>query len=121
MKKIALTMAASLIFMACAPQPARLSIRTAPDPNACPAGGLPLPMRFRIDPLVQEQVTAIAFDGRHYLVWWAPGFQAGDVKDPVVRDPRGAVVARDGELLEGPLLHGYHVCATADSIYVLLV
>jgi hypothetical protein len=125
MKQIALAMIASIIFIACASQstaqPARLTIRTAPDPNACPAGGLPVPMRFKIDPFAQEQVTAIAFDGRRFLVWWAPGFQAGDVTDPVVRDPKGVVVARDGELLEGPRLHGYNVCATADSIYVLLV
>jgi hypothetical protein len=124
MKAVALAMVASLILAACAPEPsqfARLAIRTAPDPNACPAAGLPVPMRFRIDPRAQEQVIAIAFDGRLYLVWWAPGFQAGDVTDPVVRDPNGMVVARDGELLEGPLLHGYNVCATADSIYVLLV
>jgi hypothetical protein len=121
MKQMALAAIASLILAGCAPEPARLTIRTAPDPNTCPAAGLPVPMRFMIDPLAQEQVVAIAFDDRRYLVWWAPGFQAGDVTDPVVRDPNGVVVARDGELLEGPLLHGYHVCATADSIYILLV
>jgi hypothetical protein len=125
MKRIALAMIASLSLAGCGPQagsqPARLTIRTAQDPNACPAVALPVPMRFRIDPLAQEQITAISVDGRPYLVWWAPGFQAGEVADPVVRDPKGVVVARDGEVLEGPLLHGYHVCATAESIYVLLV
>jgi hypothetical protein len=124
-KQIALTMIALLILAGCsiqpAPQPARLTIRTAPDPNACPAGGLLVPMRFKIDPSAHEQVVAIASTGTPLLVWWAPGFQAGDVTDPVVRDPKGVVVARDGELLDGPRLHGYQVCATADSIYVLLV
>lgn len=121
--------AVALIAVACAQpsvsnppvSPARLTIRTAPDPEACPGAALPVPMRFRIDPLAQEQVVAIARDGRRYHVWWAPGFEAGDIKDPVVRDPNGEVVARDGELLEGPLLHGHTVCATGDSIYVLLV
>jgi hypothetical protein len=78
-------------------------------------------MRFKIDPLAAEQVVALAQDGRPYQVWWAPGFVAGDVADPVVRDPNGVVVARDGELVEGPLLHGYTICATGDSIIILLV
>jgi hypothetical protein len=121
MTKIALAMIASLIVAACAPQPAHLTIRTAPDPHACPGAALAVPMRFRIDPLAQEQVVGIGPDGRRFLVWWAPGFVAGDVTDPVVRDPNGMVVARDGEILEGPLLHGYTVCGTGDSIYVLLV
>ncbi len=113
-------MIAPLILVACA-QPDRLTIRTAPDPNACPGAALPFPMRFRIDPVAQEQVVAIARDGRPFDVWWAPGFVGGDDADPVVRDPDGLVVARDGQLLEGPLLHGYTVCATRDSIYVLLL
>lgn len=53
-------------------------------------------MRFRIDPLAQEQILAIARDGRPYDVLWAPGFVAGDVTDPVVRDLNGMVVASDG-------------------------
>jgi hypothetical protein len=77
-------------------------------------------MRFSIDPLAKEQVVAIARDNRRYLVWWAPGFVPGDVTNPVVRDPNGTVVARDGEILDGPLLHGHTVCATSDSISVLL-
>lgn len=121
MKKLALAMIASLILAGCGPEPARLTLRTVQDPEACPAAALPVPMRFEIDALAQEQVVAIARDGRSYLVWWAPGFEAGTVTDPVVRAPNGEVVARDGEILEGPLLHGYTVCATGDSIYVLLV
>ncbi len=121
MKKLALTMIASLILAGCGPAPARLTLRMVQDPDACPAAALPVPMRFEIDPLAAEQVVAIARDGRSYLVWWAPGFEAGTVTDPVVRAPNGEVVARDGEILDGPLLHGYTVCATGDSIYVLLV
>jgi hypothetical protein len=99
--------------------PARLTIRTTPDPEACPGAALPTPFRFKIDPLAEGQVLAIG--QRPYRVWWAPGFVGGDVTDPVVRDPNGAVVARDGELVEGPLLHGYTICATGDSIIILLV
>jgi hypothetical protein len=88
-KRIALATIVSLILIGCAPAPARITIRTAQDPNACPLAGLPLPMRFRIDPLAQEHVVAIGVDGWRYLVWWAPGFQAGYVTDPVVRDPNG--------------------------------
>ena len=121
MKKLALAMMVSLILAGCGSEPARLTLRTVQDPEACPGAALPVPMRFRIDPLAEEQIVAVANDGRTYHVWWAPGFQPGFVTDPVVRDPNGAVVARDGELLEGPLLHGHTVCATGDSIFVLLV
>lgn len=121
MAKLALAMIASLILSSCGPDPGRITLRWLQGSNECPAAALPVPMRFQIDPSAQEQVVAIARDGRSYLVWWAPGFQAGTVTDPVVRAPGGEVVARDGEILEGPRLHGYTVCATGDSIYVLLV
>jgi hypothetical protein len=118
--KIVLALILCLVLAGCDLEPARLTIRTALDPNACPAAALPVPMRFRIDPHAKEQVVVIGRDGMPYRVYWAPGFVAGDVTDPVVRAPNGEVVARDGEIVEGPLLHGYTVCA-GDSIYVLLV
>jgi hypothetical protein len=77
-------------------------------------------MQFRIDPLAEEHVVAIAEDGRTYLVGWAPGVEAGTITDPVVRDPNGVVVARDGDVIVEPLLHGYPVCATGSALYVLL-
>lgn len=77
-------------------------------------------MHFVIDPEATDQVTAIA-NGRRYQVYWAPGFQAaGTATDPEVRDPKGVVVARDGEVLDDYSLHGYRVCANSDSIFVLL-
>lgn len=119
--RIGLVFIAPLLLGACA-HSSPLTIRTAADPNACPAGALPeLPATFRIDPSAQEQVVVIGRDGRRYLVWWAPGFVAGDAADPAIRDPNGTVVARDGELLEGPRLHGYTVCGTSDAIYILRV
>jgi hypothetical protein len=55
-------------------------------------------------------------------VYWAPGFQAaGTATNPEVRDAEGVVVARDGEVLDDSTLHGYTVCATGDSIIVLLM
>jgi hypothetical protein len=38
-----------------------------------------------------------------------------------VRDPEAVVVARDGEVLDDSTLHGYTVCATGDSIIILLI
>jgi hypothetical protein len=65
--------------------------------------------------------VAIGPDGGVFDVYWAPGFAGGDVSNPVVRDPNGAVVARDGEVVEGPLLHGYTICATGYSLKILLL
>ena len=121
LKGVVQAIIASVIIAGCVFQPSRLAIRTAPDPNVCPGVAIPLPMRFRIDPSAEEQVVAISRDSRSFRVFWAPGFTADDAAAPVVRDPDGTVVARDGEILEGPLLHGYTVCATSDSIFVLLV
>lgn len=97
-----------------------------PGPPTCPLVGFPSgEMTFRIDPAAAEQVVAIASNGTPYHVWWSEGFTGGSVADPVVRDPAGEVVARDGEVLSipdqgSPRLHGYMVCASSDSIYVLL-
>lgn len=121
MMKIAYAMIATLVLAACSAGPAGISLRQVPDPVACPAAALPVPIRFVIDPLAKEQVTAIASDGRTYLVLWSPGFVGGTAADPVVRAPNGDVVLRDGEVLKGELLHGYTVCASGDSLYVLLV
>ena len=103
-------------------------VRIVPDPGECPLVAFPPgDMTFRIDPaaLWPQQVVAIASNGTPYHVWWSEGFTGGSVADPVVRDPAGEVVARDGEILSipdqgSPRLHGYMVCASSDSIYVLL-
>jgi hypothetical protein len=121
MVSLVVSVALSLLLASCMSQPTRLTLRTAPDPNACPGAALPLPLQFRIDPSAREQILAIASDKQPYHVVWAPGFKAGAGTPPTVLDPNGVVVARDGEVLSGPLLHGYTVCATSDSIYVLLV
>ncbi len=124
MRKVALGALLSMavvVLEACAPAANRLEIRTAQDPEACPGAALPVPFHFRIDPVAEDQVIAIGNDGSVFPVYWAPGFVGGEVADPVVRDPNGIVVARDGEVVEGPLLHGYTICATGNSLKILLL
>ncbi len=87
--------------------------------------GFPRRLTFRIDPTATDQVMAVDETGMRHEVWWPPGFQGGTSNDPVVRDPRGLVVARDGEALaipeDGfPVLHGYSVCAGNGGIWVTL-
>ena len=103
-----------------APAEASIQLRFRSD-GACPAAALPLPLTFQIDVAADEDVVAVATDDRRYHVWWSAGFVGGTATDPVVRDPAGHVVARDGEVLREPTLHGYPVCATGESIYVLAV
>ena len=81
-------------------------------------------LTFRIEPYAGEPVVAIMDNGIATHVRWARGFVAGTFDDPVVRDPAGQVVARNGETLLAPPngfpdLHGYSVCFGGDTIYVL--
>ena len=119
------TLVAAALLAACGPaQPSStaepLVIREA-NPDLCPAAALPqAPAHFRIDPAADEHVVVISAGDQRYLVRWAPGFVPGTIEDPVVRDPSGAIVARDGERLEGARHHGHLVCGTGDSISILL-
>ncbi len=105
-----------------------IQLRIAPADESCPFAHVGYPeLTFRIDPAAGEHVVAVADDGTRYHTWWSEGFEGGSVDDPVVRDPAGQIVARDGEVLvipgvgQGfPRLHGYKVCASGDSIYVLV-
>jgi hypothetical protein len=101
------------------PTGASIQLRFTAD-EACPGAAAQLPLTFRIDPTADEDVVAVTANGTRYHVWWSEGFRGGTATDPVVRDPNGQVVARDGEVLRGYTLHGHSVCATGDSIYVLL-
>ena len=117
--------------IACAPSPssapaatptATLRLSFAPGDSGCALVGLPSEVTFRIDPTALDQVVAIAPSGRAYHIFWSQGFQGGTLDDPVVRDPNGRVVARDGEVVVNPAqgIHGYTVCSGSDSLYVLL-
>jgi hypothetical protein len=87
----------------------------------CPLAGVPRRLTFRIDAVAPEQVVALDETATQYRVWWPEGFRGGSSDDPVVRDPRGLVVARDGEVLlragdDFPNLHGYSVCSGGDKV-----
>jgi hypothetical protein len=89
----------------------------------CPLAGT-FDVTFRIEPFAREAVIAVADDGMRLHVQWPPGFVGGTFDDPVVRDPAGQVVARDGERIVSPPqglpnLHGYSVCFGGGSIYVM--
>ncbi len=105
------------------PTPA-LRLRYFPPDQVCFFGGVPPRLTFRIDPAAEEPVLLEGILGRRYLVWWADGFHSGPAGNPVVVDPTGLVVARDGDLLITPgggiaELHGYKICA-GEAIYVFL-
>lgn len=79
---------------------------------------------FRIDPYAGEPVMAIDDVGRAFHVRWPRSFVAGTSDDPVVRDPAGFVVARDGQRLIAPrngspkLPGGWPVCFGDSSLWV---
>ncbi len=80
---------------------------------------------FRIDPTAEEHVFGITDTGRMLLTYWSAGFVPGTADDPVIRDPAGEVVARDGDVLpippaDWPRLHGHFVCPSTDTLYILL-
>ncbi|MEK6720256.1 MAG: hypothetical protein AABZ33_06235 [Chloroflexota bacterium] len=103
------------------------AIRLWPAPADLGCDAIPAPYRsftIRIDPTAVDQVWAITDGGVRLWTSWAPGFRGGSAGDPVIRDPAGEVVARDGELValpdgDWPRLHGYFVCPSPDAIYVL--
>lgn len=116
----------ALPVVSLAPTDAAIRLRFAPADQPCFLVHVGYSeLRFTIDPMADEQVVAVAPDGTRFHTTWSPGFRGGTTTDPVVLDPAGQVVARDGEVLaipgQGwPTLHGYRVCASGDSIYVFL-
>jgi hypothetical protein len=124
--RLALLAIACVSLIGCASPPTAAS-RTEPEiqlrfttDEACPAAAVQWPLTFRIDAAADEDVAAVTEDGFRYHVWWSEGFRGGTATEAVVRDPTGEVVARNGEVLTGYVLHGHSVCGTGDSIYVLL-
>ena len=100
------------------PTPETIQLRFMAADMGCMMAAAPLPLMFRIDPAADEQVIAVAHDGTRYHTWWSEGFLGGTAADPVVRDPAGQVVVRDGDLLEDYTLHGNRVCVGSGSIWV---
>jgi hypothetical protein len=93
-----------------------------------PGGECPLvgaaDVTFRIEPYAGEPVMAVQDDGMALRVRWPQDFAAGTYDDPVVRDPAGRVVARDGQRLIAPaqgfphLPGGWAVCFGGGAIWV---
>jgi hypothetical protein len=78
-------------------------------------------LTFRIDPEAPEAVVAVNDRGIVRPVLWPHGFIAGTTDNPVVMDPAGLVVLRDGDRLwkSSPSLHGrYDVCFGGGLIVV---
>lgn len=104
---------------------APIQLRQARGDFGCDTIGVPYRVvTFHIDPGETEQVTAIADTGKVLRTFWSAGFRGGSVDEKVVRDPAGAIVAVDGEVLgipqdAWPRLHGHFVCPSPDSLYIL--
>jgi hypothetical protein len=102
------------------PTPIAIQIHLYPGTD-CPLAGFPRRLTFRIDAGAAEQVVALDETATQYRIWWPTGFRGGTSDDPVVRDPRGLVVLRHGEVLivpdKGfPNLHGYSICSGGDDV-----
>ena len=108
------------------PSGAVLVLQPAPANLGCDTMAVPYRnVTFEIDPAAADPVTAVTDQGTTLRTFWATGFVGGPADDPVVRDPAGQVVAKDGDALdvpEGafPRLKGYFVCPSQDALYVLL-
>lgn len=124
-----------IVVSACANQPSPppavspipITLRVAPADLGCDAIAAPYrSITFRIDATAPEQVVALTNTGASLSTFWSAGFVGGSSADPVVRDPSGSVVARDGEVLPipeaaRPRLAGYFICPSSNALYVLFV
>ena len=105
---------------------AQIQLSQAPAGLGCDAMGVAYrEVTFRIDPTAAEQVAAVTDTGAILRTFWSAGFRGGSADEKLVRDPSGAVVAADGEVLaipQGawPRLHGYFVCPSPEALYVLI-
>lgn len=104
---------------------AQIQLRQAPADLGCDAMGVAYrEVTFRIDPTAVEQVSAVTNTGAILRTFWSAGFRGGAAEEKVVRDPTGAIVAVDGEVLgipqdAWPRLHGHFVCPSPDALYIL--
>jgi hypothetical protein len=102
-----------------------VELSPAPDDLGCDAIGVPYgSVTFVIDPTAGQDVTVETDLGTTLATAWQAGFVGGPAADRTVLDASGAVVARDGEVLEipkaaWPNLHGYFVCPSLSVLYVL--
>ncbi len=101
-----------------------IELSRAPDDLGCDAIGVPYrSVTFVIDPAAGQDVTVQTDIGSSLATAWQAGFVGGPAADRTVLDASGAVVARDGDVLEipddaWPNLHGYFVCPSQSVLYV---
>ena len=102
-----------------------LALEFFPSGTPCRLAGLPPTLTFVIDADADDPVVAVSPNNRTYHVRWEEGFRSGPAGDPVVLDPEGVVVARNGEVMTNPAdgspeLHGHLVCSGSETVYVFL-
>src|SRR5919108_1618122 len=86
-----------------APSGAGLILQPAPANLGCDTIAVPYrSVTFEIDPAATDPVTAVSDQGTTLKTFWSVGFVGGPADDPVVRDPGGQVVAKDGDVLQIP-------------------
>lgn len=136
MKRLSgLALAGALVLAAClpgtaSPEPSVVPIvlRPAPENPGIGCDAVPSPWKFfiiRIDAFADDQVWAVNDKQGRMNVFWERGFIGGSSAVPIVVDPDGQVVARDGERIDVPEaawpdLHGHFVCPGLDAIYILV-
>ena len=103
--------------VAATPSAAVIVLHETPDNLGCDSIAVDYKaVTFHIDPAAAEQVSAMTDKGVALVTYWPGGFTAGE---GTVRDAAGAVVATDGEVLQGgQLLHGYYVCGGPATFHV---
>jgi hypothetical protein len=79
---------------------------------------------IKIDATSDPDVWAETDTGKKLAVNWTDGFTATDGAAPVINDPKGEEVARDGTVIVVPAgayprLVGYFVCLGPDALWVL--
>ncbi len=107
------------------PESTTIELSRAPDDLGCDAIGVPYrSVTFVIEAAAGQDVTVETDTGSTLATAWQSGFVGGPAADRTVLDATGAVVARDGEVLEipgdaWPSLHGYFVCPSQTVLYIL--
>lgn len=107
-------------------EPAALVLQRAPANLGCDAIGIEYDIAtIHIDPNAEVDVWAETRTGRRLAMYWSNGFSANDGEPPVIRDPAGGEIARDGTVIDikhwqsyGPW-NRYFLCPGPDTLYVL--
>lgn len=105
---------------------AALVLQRAPANLGCDAIGIEYDIAtIHIDPNAATDVWAETGTGHRLAMYWSDGFSANDGEPPVIRDPEGREIARDGTVIDikhwqsyGPW-NRYFLCPGPDTLHVL--